>query len=64
MGLLVGDGPDRAKVERAVSQLQLQDRVTMAGRMSAPDALDAIASAEVLVSSSLQEGLPVVLMCV
>lgn len=59
---LVGDGPQRGQIEARVRELERSDSVTLTGAL-AGDALRAeFEAADVLVSSSLMEGLPVVLM--
>ncbi len=59
---LVGDGPDGAALRAQVAALGLGADVIFAGRLDEGDTLRAIANADLLVSSSLMEGLPVVLM--
>lgn len=60
--LLVGDGPDMARVEERVQSKHVKDRIMMVGRKAEGEALEAIASSDVLVLASFMEGLPVVLM--
>lgn len=59
---LVGDGPLRAEIDRAVAGLGLGDRVRFAGRLDEGATLDEIARADLLVLPSFMEGLPIVLM--
>ena len=59
---LVGDGPERRDLEQLVSELNLVDRVTFAGRLTETDTLAEIARSDVLVLPSFMEGLPIVLM--
>ncbi|MCA9616127.1 MAG: glycosyltransferase family 4 protein, partial [Myxococcales bacterium] len=58
----VGEGPERAKIEAAIAQRGLGDRVRLLGHMTERDVLAQVAEADALVVSSLMEGLPVVLM--
>jgi glycosyltransferase involved in cell wall biosynthesis len=60
--ILVGDGPERARVEAAIAELGLRDRVQLRGRLPEFETLEEIAQSDVLVLSSFMEGLPVVLM--
>jgi len=59
---LAGDGPDLERVRTQIAALDLDGRCVLLGRLSEADALREIADADVLVLSSLMEGLPVVLM--
>jgi glycosyltransferase involved in cell wall biosynthesis len=59
---LVGDGPERAHIEARVAERGLGDRCVLVGQLPEEGALAEVAAAEVLVSSSFMEGLPVVLM--
>ena len=58
--LIVGDGPLRGDVERAIRDEQLSDVVHLAGFRDDVDAL--LSAADVLVLSSIYEGLPLVIM--
>jgi len=60
--VLVGDGPDRARLEQRVLELGLADSVKFLGRLPEPQTLAEIAASDVLVMSSFIEGLPVVFM--
>jgi colanic acid/amylovoran biosynthesis glycosyltransferase len=60
--VLVGDGPERERVERYIRELGLERCVSMRGRMPEAETLAEIAASDLLVLSSLMEGLPVVLM--
>lgn len=60
--VLVGDGPERASIERAITELGLQSSVTLLGRKSEEDTLREVAKSDLLVLASFMEGLPVVLM--
>ena len=58
--VIVGDGPDRERVERAVRATQTQDSVILAGYQSNP--YPYMKQSKFLVSSSYTEGLPVIAM--
>lgn len=58
--LIVGEGPERARIERAVRNLKLQDRVKMVGH--ARDVRPYYRLADVLAISSVSEGSPNVLL--
>lgn len=58
---LVGDGPDRARVEQAIAAAGLAGDCELLGQLSETETLTEVARADVLVSSSFMEGLPVVL---
>jgi colanic acid/amylovoran biosynthesis glycosyltransferase len=60
--VIVGDGPERFRIEQAIASLNLQPHVFLAGRLAEEDALAQVADADVLVLTSFMEGLPVVLM--
>jgi glycosyltransferase involved in cell wall biosynthesis len=66
--VLAGDGPDRAKLERRVSELGLTGTVTFLGQQSREDIIRLMHEADVLVVPSVptvsgrREGLPVVIM--
>ena len=63
----IGDGPDRADLERRVESLGLSSRVTFAGQRRRDEVLERLAATDVLVTPSVptadgkREGLPVVL---
>ncbi|MEO8184671.1 MAG: glycosyltransferase family 4 protein [Deltaproteobacteria bacterium] len=59
---LLGDGPDRARIEEQVRVLGLGERVTLRGQVSEDQVLEALTRATVLVLASFMEGLPVTLM--
>jgi colanic acid/amylovoran biosynthesis glycosyltransferase len=59
---LVGDGPERSRIEQRVRDSSLGDRFQLLGRAPEAQTLAAIASADILVLSSFMEGLPVVLL--
>jgi glycosyltransferase involved in cell wall biosynthesis len=58
--LIVGDGPERGRIERVVHQLDLEDRVTLAGHVR--DVRPYYRDANVLAISSISEGSPNVLL--
>ncbi len=59
---LVGDGPDRARIEKAIEQLQLGDRIVLTGALNQAAVRAHFARADIFVLPSLAEGIPVVLM--
>ena len=59
---LVGDGPDRARLEEAVRRHGLQRRVRFAGPLNQREVQAELAQADAFVLPSLAEGIPVVLM--
>jgi colanic acid/amylovoran biosynthesis glycosyltransferase len=60
--VLVGDGPERERIERRIAELGLDGAVLLRGRLSEADTLAEIAGSDLLVLASFMEGLPVVLM--
>jgi colanic acid/amylovoran biosynthesis glycosyltransferase len=60
--VLVGDGPERARIEQTIVSLGLQTHVFLTGRLAEEDTLAQMARADVLILASFMEGLPVVLM--
>ena len=60
--LLLGDGPERSRIEQRARDASLGERLQLLGRTPEAQTLGAIASADVLVLSSFMEGLPVVLL--
>jgi colanic acid/amylovoran biosynthesis glycosyltransferase len=60
--VLVGEGSERDKIEKALSRLHLDDKVHLTGTLDEAATLTEIADADVLVLPSFMEGLPVVLM--
>jgi glycosyltransferase involved in cell wall biosynthesis len=56
--ILVGDGPERASLERRVSELGIDGRVRFAGSLSRDEALRYLAGARAAVLSSAWENLP------
>ena len=59
---LIGDGPERVRLERIADRLGLQQSVTFVGRLGEQKTLEEIARAGMLVLPSFMEGLPIVLM--
>jgi colanic acid/amylovoran biosynthesis glycosyltransferase len=60
--LLVGDGPEAARLHGLAEKLGISGRVRFSGRLSEPDTLREIAAADILVLPSFMEGLPIVLL--
>jgi glycosyltransferase involved in cell wall biosynthesis len=60
--VLVGDGPEKEKIEQTLSKLNLSGKVQLAGLLAEDATLAEIADADILVLASFMEGLPVVLM--
>lgn len=60
--VLVGDGPERERVEQAIQALGLEGSVHLLGHKAEPDTLLEVAQSDLLVLASFMEGLPVVLM--
>lgn len=60
--VLVGDGPERPRLERLTRDLGLQSRVTFAGARGQHEIPGFYAAADVFCLPSFQEGVPVVLM--
>jgi glycosyltransferase involved in cell wall biosynthesis len=58
---LVGDGPQRERIESRIAELGLSERVTLTGCAAERAALDHIAAADIVVLASFMEGIPVVL---
>ncbi|MGA8338255.1 MAG: glycosyltransferase [Solirubrobacteraceae bacterium] len=59
---MIGDGPDRAVLERAAQRLHLADCVEFTGSLGQPEVAERFESADVFCLPSFAEGLPVVLM--
>jgi glycosyltransferase involved in cell wall biosynthesis len=58
--VVVGEGPDRDKLESLIDELKIRENVTMLGRR---DDMPAVyASFEIMVSASRQEGLPIAIL--
>jgi colanic acid/amylovoran biosynthesis glycosyltransferase len=59
---LIGDGPERANIEAAIAAHGLEDRCVLLGQQPEDETLAEVAAADLVVSASFMEGLPVVLM--
>jgi glycosyltransferase involved in cell wall biosynthesis len=59
---MVGDGPDRGRVEAAITTLRLQQQVDLTGSLTQAGVRSQLARSDVFVLPSLAEGIPVVLM--
>lgn len=59
---LVGDGPDRARVEAAIKEFKLHGHITLTGALSQDAVRQHLGAAHAFVLPSLAEGIPVVLM--
>ncbi len=59
---IVGDGPDRPTLDRALRDLRLSSCVVLAGALNAAEVRAHLARADAFVLPSLAEGIPVVLM--
>ena len=59
---LVGDGPDRARIERAIVESALGERIHLTGSLNQAAVRAHFARADIFVLPSLAEGIPVVLM--
>ena len=59
---LVGDGPDRGRIERAIAELALGERIHITGSLNQAAVRAHFAHADIFVLPSLAEGIPVVLM--
>ena len=60
--VLVGDGPERQRIEQTIAELGLGSCVHLRGRLPENETLREVAQSDLLVLSSFMEGLPVVLM--
>jgi glycosyltransferase involved in cell wall biosynthesis len=56
--VIVGDGPERSRLEDLVRQNQLTDRVYFAGQRSKPETLGLMAACDLFVLNSTYEGFP------
>ncbi|TNF22704.1 MAG: colanic acid biosynthesis glycosyltransferase WcaL [Rhodobacteraceae bacterium] len=59
---LIGDGPERARLERDAADLGLREMVAFAGYKSQAEVAEALRHTDALVLPSFAEGVPVVLM--
>ncbi|MBK7909365.1 glycosyltransferase family 4 protein [Candidatus Pollutiaquabacter sp.] len=55
---IIGDGPDRIKLEQQVRRLNLQDRIVFFGALYGEEKLNRIANMDVFLHPSRNEGLP------
>jgi glycosyltransferase involved in cell wall biosynthesis len=60
--VLVGDGPERPRVEKRIAELNLDQSVILRGQLPEAATLADVAQSDLLVLASFMEGLPVVLM--
>jgi glycosyltransferase involved in cell wall biosynthesis len=58
--VIVGEGPDREKLERLIDELNLRESVAMLGHRD--DMPSVLASLDIMVSASRQEGLPMAIL--
>lgn len=59
---VVGDGPERPRIEAEIERLQIGDRCTLLGKRAGRELGDEFRQADVFALASFMEGLPVVLM--
>lgn len=59
---IVGEGPERARLEKRIQRLGLEDRCQLVGAMPETEVFERLETADVFALSSLIEGLPVSLM--
>ena len=59
---LVGEGPDRGRIEAAIAENDLHDYITLTGALTQAGVRHALSQADIFVLPSLAEGIPVVLM--
>jgi len=59
---LVGEGPDRGRVEKAIADHDLQRDITLTGALNQTQVREQFDHADIFVLPSLAEGIPVVLM--
>ena len=59
---LIGDGPERARIQHEIHRHRLETRCSLLGQLPEPAVLDELAGADLFVLASFMEGLPVVLM--
>ncbi|MGQ9728965.1 MAG: glycosyltransferase family 4 protein [Candidatus Fervidibacter sp.] len=56
--VVVGDGPERARLERKAASLGISERVYFAGQLSREETLSLMATCDIFVLNSTYEGLP------
>jgi glycosyltransferase involved in cell wall biosynthesis len=59
---MVGAGPDRERIEKAVSEMKMAKHISLTGALNQEGVRKQLAGADVFVLPSLAEGIPVVLM--
>lgn len=59
---IIGDGPERQRIEQRISDYTLWDRCRLEGAASEQEVLDALTVTDLFVLPSFMEGIPVVLM--
>jgi len=59
---MVGDGPDRSRIEQAIARLKLEKHIHLTGSLNQEAVRAHFARADIFVLASLAEGIPVVLM--
>lgn len=59
---MVGDGPDRVRIEQAIARLRLNEHVQLTGALNQEKVRAHFVRADIFVLPSLAEGIPVVLM--
>jgi glycosyltransferase involved in cell wall biosynthesis len=60
--IIIGDGPERSKLERLTQELGVTDRLYFAGQRSKKETLSLMVAADLFVLNSTYEGLPHVLL--
>ncbi len=60
--LLIGDGPERDKIEYKINKNEIASRVTLTGNIAETDVLKQLSNADLFALPSLMEGIPLVLM--
>lgn len=58
--VMIGDGPEKVRVEREIARLELQERFTVTGWLTQGEVMDWFAKSDVLFMPSFMEGLPIV----
>ena len=58
--IMIGDGPERARVQQEIKRYQLEDRVIVTGWLSQEEVMDQFSRSDVLFMPSFIEGLPIV----
>lgn len=55
--VIIGDGPERERIEKEISKLKLEDHVRLTGRLSQDELFEYIKAADVFVLNTAYEGL-------